>query len=151
MNDYITKPYSQSDLVNAVLKLKLEKQNSDITTQEQIQSNNTSEETDNVIEIFNNWETQLGKDVADKLKNALLKRIPSDINKIESFLKTSDYSKLQSAAHNLAGSLGGLNLLKGMSLTRELEFACKTSNEEIIQTLSQNLTGYLSNLIVKLN
>jgi CheY-like chemotaxis protein len=151
MNDYITKPYSQLDLVSAVLRLKIEKSMPNYTSNEHSQSTIPSGELEDVNEIFKNWEYQLGKEIADKLMTALLKRIPNDISKIETYVKSSDYSNLESATHNLAGSLGGLNIMNGMRLTRKLEESCKSNNKVVIESIADDLLRYLNHLLLQLS
>ena len=151
MNDYITKPYSQLDLVSAVLRLKIEKSMLNYTSNEHSQSTMPSGELEDVNEIFKNWEYQLGKEIADKLMSALLKRIPNDISKIEVYVKSSDYSNLESATHNLAGSLGGLNIMNGMRLTRKLEESCKSNNKVVIESIADDLLRYLNHLLLQLS
>lgn len=151
MNDYITKPYSQLDLVSAVLRLNIEKSMPNYTSNEHSQSTIPSGELEDVNEIFKNWEYQLGKEIADKLMTALLKRIPNDISKIETYVKSSDYSNLESATHNLAGSLGGLNIMNGMRLTRKLEESCKSNNKVVIESIADDLLRYLNHLLLQLS
>lgn len=151
MNDYITKPYSQLDLVSAVLRLKIEKSMPNYTSNEHSQSTIPSGELEDVNEIFKNWEYQLGKEIADKLMTALLKRIPNDISNIETYVKSSDYSNLESATHNLAGSLGGLNIMNGMRLTRKLEESCKSNNKVVIESIADDLLRYLNHLLLQLS
>ncbi|MFM7079661.1 MAG: ATP-binding protein, partial [Bacteroidota bacterium] len=140
MNDYITKPYSELDLINAFVRRKLVK--SAAPTIESTLSELV--EKDNVVAIFRHWQSHYGRDTMELLLNALRDRIPNDIHKINSYLQTGDNQGLEALAHNMASSLGGLRLMQGMALTKKLEHASKRNNKEVMESVSKELVAYLN-------
>lgn len=139
MNDYITKPYSELDLINAFVRRKLLKSKS--SSAESTLSDFV--EKDNVVAIFRHWESHYGKDTMELLLKALRDRIPNDISKIETYLQAGDNIGMEALAHNMASSLGGLRLMQGMALTKKLEHASKRNNKEVMESVSKELTAYL--------
>jgi PAS domain S-box-containing protein len=139
MNDYITKPYTEQDLINAFARRKLIK--SETTKPESELS--AMIEKDNVVAIFRHWESHYGRNTMELLLTALRDRIPTDISKIESYLQSGDNNGLEALAHNMASSLGGLRLMHGMGLTKKLEHASKRNNKELMESVSRELVAYL--------
>jgi len=144
MIDYITKPYTRHDLINALIRLKLPSLKSGAAAA--VTSANASEK-DQVKVIFREWESKYGRKTMELLLNELINRVPEDIIKIESFLKTGEADSLNSMAHNLAGALGGLHMKQGLNLARDLEYASKDKNREKMRSLSGELLVYLQDAL----
>ncbi len=143
MNDYITKPYTEKDLVNALVRQRLT-----LNTIEKTNSATSSElVNDDLVSIFRHWEAHYGRSTMDLLLIALQERIPKDLDKIKQYLDNEEHGKLEALAHNLASSLGGLRLIQGFGITRKLEHAAKRGNRELIEVYSNDLMGYLQNAL----
>ena len=143
MNDYITKPYTEKDLVNALVRQRLA-----LNTGEKTNSATLSElVNDDVVSIFRHWEAHYGRSTMDLLLTALQERIPKDLAKIKQYLENEEHGKLEALAHNLASSLGGLRLMQGLGITKQLEHAAKRGNRELIEGRSNDLMVYLQNAL----
>jgi HPt (histidine-containing phosphotransfer) domain-containing protein len=81
----------------------------------------------------------------DLLLTALQERIPKDLSNIKNYLEHHDNNKLESLAHNLASSLGGLRLMQGLGITKQLEHAAKLGNRGLVEAHSKELMEYLQN------
>jgi len=143
MNDYITKPYTERDLIAALSRQKLIPG----TNADAINATSTTLISDNVIATFQHWEAQYGNNTMNLLLNALRERIPVDITKIETFLSHGENAKLEAIAHNLASSLGGLRLMQGLSITKQLEHAAKRGHEDLMHLRGKELVEYLRNVL----
>jgi len=141
MNNYITKPYSEMDIVDAVWNL--------IQHREQIQlETDTDSSTDeNVVEIFKEWEFSYGKETMMKLLNLLRELIPETIQAIEANRDNGDFSIVASASHKICGSLGSLNLNHGYILAQQLERVAKNNDQQEVAVLSVKLLEYLRGLM----
>jgi len=143
MDDYITKPYTERDLVNAISRQKSivspAKTSAVVTLSDQ-------PEIDNLSESYGYWESHFGPDVALKLLHTLKERLPTDIMKIERFAQSGDCPQMEQISHMLAGSLGGLRLMQGMALSKVLEHASRKKNIELIKSTAQDLLDYLKRL-----
>ncbi len=144
MNDYITKPYTEMDLVNALLR------------NSSAQSKHTSGEKkselspvrEEAMQAFISLEKEIGNTVSKILINELLKRLPSDIDTIASFTIPDDCQKLERHAHNLSGSLSTMKLKNGHSLSRSLEMACRDKKDDVvIREMVSGLLPYLKELL----
>jgi PAS domain S-box-containing protein len=152
MNDYITKPYSEQNLVNAILRLGIHKTHK--SNQSSSVSSPAAKDTivkDDIKTIFSTWESELGADTMRILLDSMRARIPGDITLLKACVKDDDYTKLAALAHNLAGSLSVLKLTEGITLTRELENAAIQNDIELSKIGSQKLILYLQDLQIELN
>lgn len=141
MNDYITKPYTEQDLLAAVSR---QRGVSEIISDNKSHIEKSDIQKDNVISIFREWEKQCGKETTELLKNSLLERLSNDIRQIELFSSTGENKMLETLAHNLAGSLGGLRMMQGFSITKQLETAARAGqSSELIKQHSNTLLDYL--------
>ncbi|MFM2189671.1 MAG: hypothetical protein RL491_57 [Bacteroidota bacterium] len=143
MNDYITKPYTEKDLVNALVRQKLGLNLSESENSETL----TELAPDDVVSIFRHWEAHYGRSTMELLLNALQERIPKDLTNIKQFLEHGEHGKLEALAHNLASSLGGLRLMQGLGITKQLEHAAKRGNRELMEVRSMDLMNYLQNAL----
>ena len=142
MNDYITKPYSKDELISALFRAGIPGSGKE-KTEELLPE--TLEE-DSLPFVFSQWESRYGRNTTELLLNALLNRIPDDIHKIETFLKSGEAGPVNPMAHNLAGSLGGLSLREGMTIARNLEEAAKNLDRDQMLMLANKLLSYLQNI-----
>ncbi|MFM8917302.1 MAG: ATP-binding protein, partial [Bacteroidota bacterium] len=143
MNDYITKPYTEKDLVNALARQGLVNGNS----KPALKGESVGVDKDDVVSIFRHWEVQYGRNTMDLLLNALQERIPKDLSNIKQYLENEEHGKLEALAHNLASSLGGLRLMQGLGITKQLEHAAKRGNRELMEGRSKDLMDYLQNAL----
>ena len=146
MDDYITKPYSEFDLIHACSKYATTTSvRNDILSDEQVNL-----EDDNIELALINLEKKLGRETMEILKNMLIARIPSDLKKINLFFKSDDLRNLEGLAHNLKGSLVALDLNQGANFTTKLEYAIKEKRIEQLDALIADLTAYLERLLAEI-
>jgi PAS domain S-box-containing protein len=141
MNDYITKPYTEKDLVSALVRQRLV----NTSSASAIEGASAELEKDNIVAVFRHWESHYGRSTMDLLLTALQERIPKDLSNIKNYLEHHDNNKLESLAHNLASSLGGLRLMQGLGITKQLEHAAKRGNRGLVEAHSKELMEYLQN------
>ncbi|HAP02174.1 MAG TPA: hypothetical protein DCQ93_09655, partial [Bacteroidetes bacterium] len=130
MNAYITKPYSEKDLLDALEKQKIGKK--PVLKKIVKSDNNNLSKEDDVLDVFKNLELDLGAEITNQLLLVFKERIPNDIYKIKNYLTDAEYSSLGSSAHSMASSLGSLNLLQGFKLAKQLETASQKEQHDLI-------------------
>ena len=148
MSDYVTKPYTGEDLLNALIRLKPSSQGYAENRKQQTEENFSI--VDDFETRFQELEKQFGRKTMEVFLNVLLDRIPSDMRHIESSLESADLKKLESVTHNLFGSFGSLQLKQGMHLAKSLETAARNQDHEKSVSLSGELLEYLRNAQAKL-
>jgi CheY-like chemotaxis protein len=143
MNEYITKPYSENDIVNAVIR--------NLSKKEIIPSkvNKESVYTEEFKHALLSLEADLGKDNIDTLKEELYKRIPSDLGIISTCLQKNHYEDLQELSHDLCGTFSAMQLKSGHEITSQLESACKEGDTEMVFQLVPELVKYLKILFTE--
>jgi PAS domain S-box-containing protein len=146
MNDYITKPYTEWDLVNAVLR-NLRLQSKQSQSPQKIKSK-PSLDREEVMQAFYQLEIELGSSVLKLLIDELLNRIPDDLETIATVVIPDDNTRLERLAHNLSGSLSAMKLKNGHTLAGSLERACRAHEDETaIREMASNLQVYLGELL----
>jgi PAS domain S-box-containing protein len=149
MSDYITKPYSEKDLLDALARQVIGKK-SELKTIVKNVNNNLSAE-DDVLTIFKKWELDIGIDKTTKLFNLLKDHLPNDITRIKNCLSNAEYSSLNSSAHRLSGTLGNLKFFTGNKLAKQLENASNMEQQDLIHQYANELLQYLNKLMLELN
>jgi CheY-like chemotaxis protein/two-component sensor histidine kinase/HPt (histidine-containing phosphotransfer) domain-containing protein len=144
MNDYITKPYTEQDLVNAVLRNAAGRPRPSSNGKKPAPSPGRLE----AVQAFRELEKEVGSNVSRILINELLKRLPGDLVTMASITLPKDKKKLERLAHNLSGSLTVMKLKNGHALAGILERACRDEEEETgIRKMVTGFSAYLSELL----
>jgi PAS domain S-box-containing protein len=145
MNDYITKPFTEKDLVNAVLRNCIPDPAKKALEVEKSILKSDYQET---FQAYSELEKEVGSRVSQVLIAELLKRLPRDLELVSGYDNAEDRKKLEHLAHNLSGSLSVLKLKKGHAIAGSLEKACRDQSEEqTIQELASQLMLFLQELI----
>jgi CheY-like chemotaxis protein len=145
MNDYITKPFTETDLVNAVVRnFKLNR----ISKEQEIKKSASEPIFEEIFRAYSELENEVGLRVSRILISEMLKRLPGDLEHISLYEQAGESEKLRSLAHNLSGSLSALKLKKGHILAESLEKACRDpSSEHILQNLASRLSSCLREIL----
>lgn len=143
MNDYITKPYTENDLLRSFARLNLTTSVEDEKVVEVV----PPEQKDVLVSAIQYWEKEFGVDTRNKLIRRLRDQIPQDIVRIDSHLADDNYAKMESFAHSTSGALGMLRLMEGHKLSKRLELASKECNREEMHSVAKDLRLYLQELM----
>jgi len=141
MNDYLTKPYTEASLIQAIHnqlqspKVKVKRN----------QNKNTSDLTFENVPNRNNHNGNLN---SGKLEASVLQKIPEDIRIISEALQNQDWPALEYKAHHLISSLSVLQLNQGIELSRKLEAAAHSGKNDTFY-IGNELITYLSDLASK--
>ena len=142
MNDYITKPYSEAELVNSVANM-IERGIGQVP-QPTLDSTSGSDQFDF---LFDEIAQEFGQDAKTKLIKLMVERVPGDLKKMEGMMKSKNYKQFAELIHNLAGSLGSLKMHEGLKLAREFENAIKKNNFPLAAKAHKRLVTYLERFI----
>jgi PAS domain S-box-containing protein len=142
MNDYITKPYSEAELVNSVAYM-IENGLGN-APQPTLSSTRGNDQFDSV---FDEIAREFGQDAKTKLINLMVERVPGDLIQMEALMESKNYKQFAELIHNLAGSLGSLKMYEGLELAREFENAIKRNNFPLATKAHKRLVTYLERFI----
>jgi HPt (histidine-containing phosphotransfer) domain-containing protein len=142
MNDYITKPYSEAELVNSVAYMI--EHGIGNAPQPTLGSTSGSDQFDFV---FDEIAREFGQDAKTKLFKLMVERVPGDLIQMEAIMETKNYTQFAELIHNLAGSLGSLKMYEGLELAREFENAIKRNNFPLAAQAHKRLVTYLERFI----
>lgn len=163
MNDYITKPYLESELVNTIVKHVPQFSNNNNTEFEQkpvnapqIDKNAAVYETtpnklpsfqapalDDFEGILHQLADDEGLAFAQKMNLVLNQRLPEDIIEIQDSLDCLDLIRLRKRTHLLAGSFASLKFYQGYHLAKAVEQAIYEEQEQLAKECTQRLLLYL--------
>ena len=135
MDEYVSKPYSEVQLLNVILEFWDEARSPGTVKQ-------TPEE--NIDEIIRASIEEEGADLIHALINILINRAPNDIQLIEAAIKAKDLQALSKRSHLLAGSLASLRFEQGYELAKQTERAALASDITKASKLGQQLIDYLN-------
>jgi CheY-like chemotaxis protein len=138
MNDYITKPYTEAELVGSIAYM-LEYG----IGQAKHESENSTATPDQFDAVFEAIKKEFGPDAKVKLLRAMVKRVPNDLENLQKMMHADDFKHLAELIHNLAGSFGSLKMFEGLELAREHENAVKKNNKEMAKITHKRLSNYL--------
>ena len=145
MNGYISKPYSESNLIGVLSSFYIEKSN---TKNELIDSKITTNlDQDDFNKILGDIAIEHGKEFVEMMLEVYLRRIPQDIIEMEQALKNQDRELIRSKAHLLVGSLSSLNFEVGTKLAKNVENSVFSKDFETINLKTISLIDYLNKSI----
>ena len=139
MDDYITKPYSEEELIQTTLKhLQRSEKNlgNELVPVEQF---------DDFKSIIEDLRSNLGEDVLAQAKEYFLTRTPLDIKKMEKGIDRKDMASIKLIAHYIAGTFGALKFTKGCELAKNTEKTLKSGQMEDGLILANRLIVHLKN------
>lgn len=139
MNDYITKPYSEEDLIQTTGKyLNL---NTDPLKDELSRDN----DFDDFSVILPDLRASFGDEVLVQAQNHFLMRTPLDIEEIQLAVAKKDMAALENKAHLIAGTFGVLKFKKGCECAKKLENTAKIGQVSNSLLLTDKLIDHLRN------
>jgi CheY-like chemotaxis protein len=146
MNHYISKPYSEKILVQAILNLIPARKIGDAQNELQQISGDAIARTENTNHHSAAESNGISGKPADWLSKAVISKIPDDVKILAEALENQDWHAIEFKAHNLISSLSILNQSDGIQLSRKLEAASHDKNEEKSIVLTRELIDYLNKL-----
>ena len=75
--------------------------------------------------------------------------LPERIARLQKLQQSREFEPLQELAHQLKGAGGGYGFSGLSEAARELESACKESNQNLINERFDQLTEYMSRIVAK--
>ncbi len=139
MNGYISKPYSEEDLIQTTCKYL------NIDRMELKGRKGQGTNFDDISIIISDLRTTYGDEVAFQAQEHFLTRTPKDIEEIRSAAEKRDLVLLENKAHFIAGTLGALKFNKGLKLANKLEETAKMGQVSKSVILSDKLIDHLNN------
>jgi HPt (histidine-containing phosphotransfer) domain-containing protein len=144
MNAYITKPYSEVELIEAILSCFPP---SAIGSMEKLNSKEVAMLTGDLENALQKLEADIGRDNLNPLLSALIKQLPGNLEKLEMLLLSGALSELEDLAHSLSGTLSSMRLQSGHELASATEKAAREQNINELNTCIAALVEYLENLL----
>ncbi len=144
MNAYITKPYSEVELIDAILICCPPSANG---SAEKLASKKVTMLTGDLESALQKLEGDIGRDNLNPLLYALIKQLPGNLEKLEMLLLARAFSELEDLAHSLSGTLSSMRLQRGHALASATEKAAREQNINELNTCIPALVAYLENLL----
>lgn len=144
MNDYLAKPYMESDLVNSILNQV--NANKGAIERTVVADNYGPSEAD-AINILEGVKEKYGADYLKKVLEIAHDRFPNDLDKIDQALNDSDLETVQKVAHLLIGSLSSIEFYKGTDIARELEASAINKDFDKCSSLFEKLKPYVNEIL----
>jgi len=136
MNDYISKPYTEQELIQTTLKYCNHLGNScsglDLN----------AKETDDFHTILNQLGEEYGKSILNDLVTMFLNNIPSKCELFADAVKTKNQPKMLELMEFFSGSLAGLGFENGHMICKTLQGAIKEGHDPKIEEFSKKLLAY---------
>lgn len=141
MDEYITKPYQERDIVGVIAKVINQEKHTSFTQEQQplIQAD--------VKSVFKKWSDDYGDETMMKLLTVLREMLPELLQDLEKFNTVADLDDVAKVAHNICGSFGSLNLQSGFEMARELELYARNKSFSDARKKAVELVAYLKELM----
>jgi PAS domain S-box-containing protein len=139
MNEYISKPYSEENLISVLVKFK-----------KSVTKKNRLAEDDFGL-IIKSLEQNISKTYADKIVGIFRDRLPDEIALLEQALEERDFKLMEERAHYQSGSMSSLHFKQGYQLAYAAEKAAVERSEDKANESVRRLVVYLQELLAFLN
>ena len=150
MNEYISKPFTEKELIETIIELISDHVISEKNGNEKKAIGIPNDQLDDFIGILKHIENKEGKEFILAMMNVYLKRIAVDVIEIKDALEDGNLKFIEQKAHLLAGSLGSVSFLKGNILAKKLQSASILEKTEDVEILTKQLIDYLNNSIISI-
>ncbi|NNE55949.1 MAG: response regulator [Flavobacteriales bacterium] len=144
MDGYVTKPYSEQELIHSILKCTRQgpdnSSRSVKTHQAGVAKNLMRDDFDAILKEMVEME---GQDCVDAMVDVFEKRIPRDMDEIQIAVSEKDVVTLRKKAHLIMGSLSSMNFNYGAIIAKDLEQFAAEADFEKAQEKALKLIEYL--------
>jgi PAS domain S-box-containing protein len=138
MNDYISKPYSEENLIGVLAKF---------LKPAGMKSRALEDDFGAVIKAL---EQNISKSYADKIVGIFRERLPNEILLLEQAMEERDFKLMEERAHYQAGSMSSLHFKQGYQLAYAAERAAVEHNTDKANVALAKLITYLKELLTYL-
>ncbi len=142
MVDYITKPYTEQDLIKTVLKYKNVSSDSEF---------NREVKFDDFKEIIKRLKIKEGEDFVNEITGYFLERTPQDILDIKEAIASNNLEALKEKVHLIMGTFGVFHFDKGRILCSTIEKEVQVANSVKIKKTSNDLVCFLEKAMIALS
>lgn len=148
MSEYLSKPYSEQQLVNVILKV----MGRDTITKQletvPVQTDNETMDTIDITSALKKLHKKEGDEFIQFMLDVYNKRTPKDIEEIHEGLKTNNPTLIKQKAHLVAGTLSSLNFTLGFNLAKQLEKKAEDGITEEVKQYGKELIDFLNNSLL---
>ena len=147
MSEFISKPYSEQQLVNAILKVTGKGVNNRPKSAQETTDNEPIGGTDIKSTLIKLHEKE-GDEFIQFMLDIYNKRTPKDIEEINEGLKTNNPELVKQKAHLIAGTLSSLNFTEGLNIAKTLEKKAEGDITEEVKQHGKELIDFLNNSLL---
>ncbi|MFM7727731.1 MAG: response regulator, partial [Flavobacteriales bacterium] len=149
MNEYITKPYNEREMVHTLAKYFNKSKKGDPSIMQAADMKMVT--ASDVIDSLHRIESKEGKVFAGKLVEMFNRSAEGLVEDIEKYANAKAWDELQKKAHYTAGVLSNFPFMDGVKRSRHLEAMAKVQNEAVAQKAATELIDYLKSCFSQLN
>jgi len=139
MNEYISKPYTEENLISVLAKFK-----SNSNTKSKILQ-------DDYAAVFKALEQKISRTYADKIVGIFRERLPTEILLLEQAIEERDFKLMEERAHYQSGSMSSLHFKQGYQIAYAAERAAVEGDATKAEEAVGKLIVYLKELVTYLN
>ena len=136
MDEYISKPYTETNLVNTLTKVLSERKRDH-------EEHDSHDDRTKIMQALKSLELETSEKVVTKMTDIYVRRIPDDISELQVYMAQKNFKELKSKGHFLSSTLFSMRLEEGYQMARDLEHSVDKGNEDYALKLTDKLIHYL--------
>ena len=131
MNDYVSKPYTEQELLSSILQFFTEKDKLQLlmTPDALVDESMEYSEKDEVAALLKSFDENFVEGFAAEIVEVFIRTIPAPLEEFKIALAQEDHETIKDKAHYFLGTFGALRIEKGRELSKTVEQAVQ--NQEL--------------------
>lgn len=148
MNDYVSKPYTEQELLNSLLQFFTDKEKLQVLmTPTNVAAAAAVIEKDEMAAMLQSFNDNFMDGFANEVVEVFLRTIPKPLKEFRLALEQKDYEIIKKKAHYFTGTFGSLGVDEGYNLCKETENAVYDGHLEVALEKGEKLYAYISKLL----
>ncbi|TKD61844.1 ATP-binding protein [Flavobacterium sp. ASW18X] len=148
MNDYVSKPYTEQELLNSLLQFFTDQEKLQVLmTPENAEETEKTIATDEMTAMLQSFNENFMDGFANEVVEVFLRTIPKPLEEFRLALDEKDYENIKKKAHYFTGTFGSLGVEEGYDLCKQTENAVYDGQFDAALETGEKLHAYISKLL----
>ncbi|NJB37301.1 ATP-binding protein [Croceivirga sp. JEA036] len=148
MNDYVSKPYTEQELLNSLLQFFTDQEKQQVLmTPENVEETEKTIATDEMTAMLQSFNENFMDGFANEVVEVFLRTIPKPLEEFRLALDEKDYENIKKKAHYFTGTFGSLGVEEGYDLCKQTENAVYDGQLDAALETGEKLHAYISKLL----